>query len=366
MDFGGKTVLLRLDLNVRIFEGRVIDDFRIRMSLPTMRLLKNAGAKTVILSHIDSPETDSLEILSAYLNNLFPVSFARTFEELQAALPTLPAGSFVMFENLRRHPGEESLDEDFTRRLAALGNVFVNEAFSVSHRAHSSIALLPKFLPSYAGLRFAEEVEKLSGALQPLRPALLLAGGAKFETKLPLVEKFLRLYDRVAVVGALANDCFKAKGFNIGSSAASGKSPDLSHVVSNPKLFLPSDVLVRNPKGIFAKDAAELQADDKIVDIGPKTLDFFGKFVGQFRFVLWNGPLGVYEEGFRKGTEDLVKIIAAADVKSIVGGGDTYAAISSLGAIEKFDFISTGGGAMLDFLANETLPGIEALENNPR
>ncbi|TSC67822.1 MAG: Phosphoglycerate kinase [Parcubacteria group bacterium Gr01-1014_73] len=345
-NLAGKRVLLRLDLNVPIKDGKVVDDFRIRKILPTLELLHNAGARTIILSHLEGKGGDSLRPVWQELRKRFLMSFSANFSELAKNVADLEDGGFTFFENLRVNAGEKANDENFARELASFGEIFVNEAFAVSHRAHASIVGLPRLLPSFAGLLFAEETRRLSAALKPPRPALFILGGAKFETKLPLLKKFIGLYDLVFVGGALANDFLKAQGFDVGNSLISKTPPDLNSLIKS-NLHLPVDTITAERK--------------KIVDAGPKTLEILRKLISKAQFILWNGPLGEYEVGFDTGTKNLAAMIAQSQAKSVVGGGDTVAAITALGLEDKFSFVSTGGGAMLDFLANETLPGLQSL-----
>jgi phosphoglycerate kinase len=223
-----------------------------------------------------------------------------------------------------------------------------------------------KFLPSYAGFLFLEEILNLSKAFNPPKPFVFLLAGAKFETKFPLVKKFLKLADSVFIGGALANDLFKAEGYEIGLSKHSKQDFGFSEIAGNPKLLLPSDVVVENSGKNATKGAKEVSAGDSVLDDGPKTVLAIEEKISTAKFILWNGTLGAYEEGYKEGTVALAKAIVASGAESIVGGGDTIASIYSLNLLDKFSFVSTGGGAMLDFLANETLPGITALEANVR
>ncbi|HEY4496269.1 MAG TPA: phosphoglycerate kinase [Candidatus Paceibacterota bacterium] len=359
-NLAGKKVLLRLDLNVPIKDDKVVDDFRIRKILPTLELLHYAGARTIILSHLEGKGGDSLRPVWQELIKKFTVSFSADLSELAKNAGDLEDGNFTLLENLRVNVGEKANDENFAKKLASFGEIFVNEAFAVSHRAHASIVGLPKLLPSFAGPLFAEEVRELSGALKPDRPALFILGGAKFETKLPLLKKFISLYDLVFVGGALANDFFKAQGFNIGSSLVSKTSLNLASLVES-NLHLPNDAIVRNAVAISTKALDKISQGEKIVDAGPNTVEILRKLVSRVQFILWNGPLGEYEAGFDNGTKNLATLIAQSQAKSVVGGGDTVTAITALGLEDKFSFVSTGGGAMLDFLANETLPGLQSL-----
>jgi len=360
----GKKVLLRLDLNAPLIDGVLRDDFRVKKSIPTLNFLRESGAKTIIISHIESAETKSLKVVYEYLSKFFNISFFRDYfsEETRNAIDGMNEGDFILLENLRIYEGEEKNSEHFARHLASLGEIYVNEAFSVSHRRHASIVGAPKFLPSYAGILFEEEIVNLSKAFNPEHPFLFILGGAKFETKMPLIEKFLKLADFVFVGGALANDFFKEKGYETGLSVLSVKKFNLGKILTSDKLLLPTDVVVKNNQGVFIKRPSQVLKEDKILDDGPATISMLEKKLLSSKFVLWNGPLGDYEKGFREGTVELARAIAKSGVKSIIGGGDTLAVVSKMNLENKFSFISTGGGAMLDFLANETLPGIEVLE----
>lgn len=362
----GKKVLLRLDLNVPIDGGILRDDFRVKKSMATLNFLRDNGAKTIIISHIESQETKSLKTVYEYLSEFFNIAFFNDYfsKETKNTIDGMQEGDFILFENLRIYEGEEKNYEHFAKQLSSLGEIYVNEAFSVSHRQHASIVGLPKFLPSYAGILFEEEVVNLSKAFKPEHPFIFILGGAKFETKIPLIEKFLKLADFVFVGGALANDFFREKGYEVGLSVASLKKFDLKKILASDKLLLPIDVVVKNNQGVFIKRPNQVLKKDKILDAGPSTISMLEKKLSSAKFVLWNGPLGDYEKGFKEGTIELAKTIAKSGAKSIIGGGDTLAVVSKMNLENKFSFISTGGGAMLDFLANETLPGIEALERS--
>src|SRR3989344_5598588 len=363
-DLKGERVILRLDLNVPIVDGGVQDDFRIKKSLPTIEFLRAAGARVIIISHLEGKGGDSLEPVYIYLKKLFPLKFIKNYPsvELTVAIKNLKGGEVLMLENLRLNLGEKANDESFAKELAAMGDLYVNEAFSASHREHASIVGIPKFIPAYAGLLFKKEVENLSRAFQPAKPFLLVLGGAKFETKMPVIEKFLKTADHIFVCGALANNFFREQGYEIGRSLVSEGDFGLKNLLASGKIILPLDVVVQNDKGQLVQMPEQVESGDAIWDAGPAAVTQLKELVGVSRFVLWNGPLGNYEIGFKQGTEELAKIIAESGVESIVGGGDTQSSINSLGLSEKFTFLSTAGGAMLDFLVDETLVGIEALE----
>lgn len=361
----GKRVLLRLDLNVPIVRGKVADDFRIQTVIPTINILRDAGAKVVIISHIEGRGGATLKPVADYLNERkMPVIFIEKYFTAVAndILKKMKDGEIVLFENVRLNNGETLNNKNFAEKLAAMGDIYVNEAFSVSHRDHASIVGVPKLLPSYVGPVFAREVKNLSHAFEPDRPFLFILGGAKFETKMPLIKKFLSRADFIFVGGALANNFFKELNFEIGQSVVSGGNFKLPELLKTQKVFIPTDVVTAGGERKI-KSVQNVNPSEKILDIGPQSLIQLGGLVQQAKFILWNGPLGNCEDGFFEGTQKMAEIIAKANAKSVIGGGDTVAAIKKIGLLDKFTFVSTGGGAMLDFLANETLPGIEAIKN---
>jgi 3-phosphoglycerate kinase len=289
----------------------------------------------------------------------------------------------LVLENLRRSKGEVQNDPAFARELATLADIFVQDSFDTCHRMHASIISVPKLLPSYAGLLLEEEVKELSQALNPKHPALAVIGGAKFSTKEDVLEALLKMYDQVFVGGALADDFLKASGQEIGKSLVSDASePILKDLLANPKLVLPVDSLVVPESSLNAPHQAQaevrrhtfgvsvasriapvgqVQPDEVIIDHGPGTDILLGNLAARSKSILWNGPLGKYEDGFVGATDSFARAVAASGAHSVVGGGDTIASIEGLGLLPKFSFVSTGGGSMLDFLAKGTLPGIDAL-----
>ena len=362
----GKKVLVRLDLNVPIQGGMIADDFRIKKAEPLLLWLSKVGAKVVILSHLEDVYSKEGGLSSNrpvfdYLKQKFNIRFAETIKEAQELKEGLALGEMFLLENLRFDKREKDNDKDFAKELSTLGDIYVNEAFSASHRAHTSIVGVPKLLPSYAGPLFASEVINLSRVENPDHPFLFVLGGAKFESKLPLIEKFVKIADKVMIAGALANDFFKSLGYEIGNSKVYGKI-DLSSLSKNPKILLPVDVVVWSDAGSVVKLPEEVLPTDIIEDIGPKSLEMLAPILGASRFILWNGPLGNYEKGFRDRTVKFAEMISDAEGFSIIGGGDTTAVISHMDFESKFGFVSTGGGAMLEFLEKGTLPGIEALK----
>ncbi|MDO8482829.1 MAG: phosphoglycerate kinase [bacterium] len=370
-DLAGKRVLLRLDLNLPIVGGSIRDDFRLRRSLPTLEFLKTRGAKTIILAHTDSTETDSLALVAERLAKFIPLEFVPSLADLPDKVNSLESGGFLFLENIRRNSGEMKNDEGFAKTLASFGDIYVNDAFSVSQRSHASLVGIPKFLPKFAGLLLADEVSHLSRAFNPPRPFVFVLAGANkklsshasvSETKFPLVHKFLKTADSVFVGGALANDLLKAKGYEIGLSKHSEEDFGFSEIIQNPKLLLPVDVVTESGGRQDVKSCTEVLPDDSIFDAGPQTVALLAEKFSKAKFVLWNGTFGAYEQGYTSGTEAVAKAVVASGAESIVGGGDTLACISKLNLLDKFSFVSTGGGAMLEFLSNETLPGIAALE----
>lgn len=364
-DLRGKRVLIRADFNVPLEEGEVRDAYRIEQSLPSIEFLRQAGAKVVLLSHLGKgkPEETLLPV-AKYLNKKFPVTFLDKLmsPDNERMVGRMEAGDVILLENLRHEKGEEANDEVFARTLANLGDVYVNDAFAVSHRAHASIVGIPRLLPSYAGLLFAEEVRRLSVAFTPQHPFLFIVGGAKISTKMPLLKKFLETADHVFVGGALANNFFKAAGHEIGRSVFDETElGGLKEILNHPRLILPRDVIVKNEGGSEPRHLDGVTKTDMIVDVGPESVREIESIVGKAALVVWNGPLGYYEAGFTNGTRQLFALITNAHATSIVGGGDTVALINEMHLLDRFSFVSTGGGAMLDFLQQETLPGIEAL-----
>jgi phosphoglycerate kinase len=362
-DLRGKRVLLRLDLNVPIVGDEVRDDFRISRSLPTLKFLQEAGAKTIIISHLESELTNTLARVAAHIGNLIPIkAFVARFPDAPSVIANMQDGDIVMLENLRKDPGEKENDSVFAGRLAHLADIYVNDAFAVSHREHASVVSVPRLLPSFAGPLLATEIAELSKCFNAPKPFLFILGGAKFQTKLPLIERFLGIADTVFVGGALANDLFKEKGLEVGLSLLSGARVNLKHIEVNPKLMLPSDVITSSPLSKETKPPESVSPEEKIRDAGPRTVSDLSDVLSEAKFVLWNGPLGDYEKGFSEGTEGLAKAIIESGAQSIIGGGDTIAVVAKMGILDKFTFASTGGGAMVEFLANGTLPGIEALK----
>ncbi len=324
----GKKILVRVDFNVPMENGKVTNDFRIRQSLSTLKLLSQAGAQVTAISHLSDNQA----------------SLAPVMEQLKTLAPGVR-----LLENLRQNPAEEMNDIEFAKMLANGQDWFVNDAFSACHRQHASIVGIPQLLPSYAGLLLEREIKELSRAFEPEHPFIFILGGIKFNTKVPLVNKFLDLADKIFIGGALTASFFKALGQEVGESAVEKNLDLLKPFLNQPKIILPKKMV---------------WIDNKIVDVDPESFADLAPDIAAAKMILWNGPMGNFEVGHSAGTKALIEKISASGAYSIVGGGDTVAAIEEMNLNAKFGFISTGGGAMLDFLGNGTLPGIEALKNS--
>lgn len=303
-----RRVLVRVDFNVLPLQPR---EPRILRTLPTLRYLLKRKAKIILLTHL---ETNDGRIPSSQV--LWPC--LKKF---------LPMREIKLFENLRKFSGEKRNDLAFARRLAALGDIYVNEAFSVSHRRHASIVLLPRLRPAYPGFLFQEEIKNLSRVFKPPRPFSLILGGGKVETKLPLLKALLPKTDYVLLGGVIGNKFLRRK------------------LIRSNKVLLPRDVIARG---------------GRIYDVGPRTIQSWQSFIDKSRLVVWNGPLGFVEKGFTRGTKRLISVLKKSRAEIIIGGGDTLDCLPE--NLPKSIFVSTGGGAMLEYLSKKTLPGIEALE----
>lgn len=329
----GKTALVRVDFNVPIENGKVLDDFRIKASLPTIKFLLKKGAKIILITHLGKDGRASLE----------PV-IKRFF-----AISKIAQNKVTFFDNIRKFSGEIKNDLVFAKKLATLGDIYINEAFPESHREVASIVLLPKLLPAYAGFQLEAEIKNLTRAFKKIKhPFLFILSGAKFSTKMPLIKKYLKLADYVFVGGALANNFMKAKGWDVGKSLVDEKEYNIKKILNNKKLILPSHFIVK---------------DKAIIDIGKESVKNLAVLIKKSKLILLNGPLGKYEDkDGAEATKKILKLVANSKAESIIGGGDTVALVSKMKMQNKFSFVSTGGGATLDFLANGTLPGIKALE----
>jgi len=362
----GKKILMRVDFNVPIKDGKILDDFRIKASLPTIEYLKKKGAIVILLAHLGDDGKESLKPVAIRLKKFVPalhfIESSIFSDETKKIINNLKNGDVALLENIRREIGEKKNSPSFARGISRYGDIYVNDAFSVSHRPHASIIGITKCLPGYAGLQLLDEVENLSKAFNPKHPFLFILGGAKFETKIPLIKKFLREADHVFIGGAIANDFFKGKGYEVGASLVSDGVAPVKSFFKNKNLVIPVDVIASKGNTSRNTKPNEVMHDESIVDVGKETVVLLGGLIEKASFILWNGPLGKYESGFSGATESVLKLIAKSKANSIVGGGDTVSLITKLKLGDKIGFVSTGGGATLDFLAKGTLPGIKALK----
>jgi len=356
----GDKVLLRLDYNVPINEeGKIENTFRVDESLGTIKLLQEKNAKVIIVAH---RESGSLDVVAKYL--LDKVSNFRFLTSVDH-LEIIP-GSVVLLENIRLDKREKDKDNlkrnELGKELSLLADFYLNDAFSASHRDHASITSIPKFLPSALGPNFIREVTELKKALNPNHPTLLIVGGAKFDTKLRMLEKFLDVADKIFIGGALAHTFWKAKGQEIGKSLLDEEVEIPEKVLKSDKIVLPIDVITLENK---QKSLADINSEDIITDFGQNTLKSLEEIGQDSKTIIWNGPLGFYEKGFDLGTKDLIKFLGALKDKTIIlGGGDTVAVVEKVlkeNPELEFTHISGAGGAMIDFLSNGSLPGIEAI-----
>jgi phosphoglycerate kinase len=361
----GKKVIVRVGFDVPVERGVVINDFRIREALPTLEHLIEAGARVILISHIGRDASETLTPVAKALVEYLPTVFVPEVvgSRARSAVDALADGNVLLLENLRSDAREVGNDDTFARELASYGDVYVNEAFSVAHRSHASIVGIPQYLPHFAGIGFAREVAELTKAFTPTAPSVFVLGGAKFDTKLPLVKKFMNLYDHIYVCGALAHDVWEARGVSVGASLVSDVPLTDPLILTASKVQLPIDVRTQSLDGsAHLVNPAQVNGADVIMDIGPRSVEVMLRTITKESTVLWNGPLGFYERGFRDGTKAFAEGVAASGARAIVGGGDTVASIEELGLNDKFTHVSTAGGAMLEFLEKGTLPGIEALQ----
>lgn len=359
-----RRVLVRVDWNVPVGDDGRVDEtesFRVTKSLETINYLRNSGAKTVIMSHIGRDKKDSLYPVAEYAKNLLPLRFIATWdhEAITGAVDAMSSGDILLLENLRQNPGEEENDEKFASFLSTLGDMYVNEAFAVSHREHASLSAITQYLPAYAGLWLQKEISNLQKVMTaPERPFLFILGGAKFDTKISLIRKFEGVADDIFIGGALANNFFKRLGMEIGRSLVDD-SADTTEFFHKDHVSIPFDVIVKPENK--SVELPSIQKSDTIVDIGDETLVELKKKIAGAKTILWNGPLGLYEEGYDGASKAILEAIGESGAFSVIGGGDTVKLVMELGLEDKLSFVSTGGGAMLDFLGTGTLLALEAL-----
>ncbi|KQW73442.1 phosphoglycerate kinase [Phenylobacterium sp. Root77] len=385
-DLAGKRALVRVDINVPMAEGKVTDDTRLRAILPTIAKLRAGGAKVVLLAHFDRPKGKvvpemSLKPLAQPLADLLdaPVAFASDSvgEAAKAAVDGLKNGDVLLLENVRFHPGEEKNDPEFAKALAANGDLYVNDAFSAAHRAHASTEGLARLLPAYAGEQMRLELTALDKALgNPERPVIGIVGGSKVSTKLDLLRNLVTRLDKLAIGGGMANTFLYAQGHDVGASYCEKELAETAREIirlagqNNCKLFLPVDIVVAEKMAPGAparvRGLGAVDEDERILDAGPETVERLCRAMANSKTLIWNGPLGVFEiPPFDKGTMTAAHYAAqlAKDGKlvAVAGGGDTVAALNAAGCADDFTFVSTAGGAFLEWMEGKELPGVAAL-----
>ncbi|MDO8296837.1 MAG: phosphoglycerate kinase [Caulobacter sp.] len=385
-DLAGKRVLVRVDFNVPMEGGVITDDTRLRSALPTIHFLSSRGAKVILLAHFDRPKGKRVPAMSlapvvAPLSVLLsqPVLFGEDCigEAAYRAVSALENGDVAVLENLRFHPGEEANDPAFVAELAAIGDLFVNDAFSAAHRAHASTEGIARLLPSYPGLAMRRELEMLDAALgAPVKPVLGIVGGAKVSTKLDLLNNLVRKLDRLAIGGGMANTFLAAQGHDVGGSLCEHDLGDTAREImasakaAGCELLLPVDVVVaREVKpGTATRTCGlgDVKAGDLILDAGPETVKRLLAAMDASKTLIWNGPLGVFEvPPFDMATVAAAKhaasLAVAGKLTAVAGGGDTVSALNHAGVADEMTFVSTAGGAFLEWMEGKPLPGVEAL-----
>jgi phosphoglycerate kinase len=379
VDVKAKRVLVREDLNVPMAKGEIADESRIRAAVPTLAHLADRGAKVVVMSHLGRPKgveaALSLRPVAKALSRQLgrEVIFAEDCvgEAARSAVGRLQAGQVLLLENVRFHPEDEANDPDFAKRLAAFGELFVNDAFAASHRAHASVVGIAEHLPAYAGELMEAELAALHKALDdPKRPLVAVVGGAKVSTKVGVLRHLLEKVDALLIGGAMANTFFRAQGYPTGSGLVEESAlEDATNVEQQggKKLVLPVDLVCARkmeagqPVEVVAADA--VKAGWMALDIGPRSVAEFGKYIASASTIVWNGPMGVAEiPEFSEGTRAVGEAVASSGAYTLVGGGDTVAAIDSLG-LSGFSHVSTGGGATLEYLEGKELPGVAILKD---
>lgn len=382
VDVNGKKVLVRCDFNVPIENGKVVDGFRIKQTIPTIKYLSEHGATVVLLSHLGDPvgadPKFSLSPIAELLSDLLKIKVNFIPGEIgsntRQYVNNLVNGQIVLLENLRFNKGEKENSPEFAKTLAQLADIFVEDGFGVCHREHASVVGVPKLLPSYPGFLVEEEVEVLTKAMEnPERPFVSIIGGVKISTKTKLIEKLLEKSDSILVGGKIANSILVVKGICIKDKWTSEEDKLVAVAgrldLTSPKMHLPVDGVMglNNSEEYYMRVGAvgTVKKEEDIYDIGPETVEKFKAIIAEAKTIIWNGPLGFFEKDeYRKGTKAIMKAIADSSAYSILGGGETADIVHRENMEDRFDHISSGGGAMLDFISDGTLPGIAVLENN--
>ena len=385
VDVHGIRVFCRVDFNVPLQNRKITDDTRIRAALPTIRHLVEQGAKVVLASHLGRPKGKVVEELrlnpvaerlSEYLKQPVIKVDEVAGPEVEEKVSALKNGEVLLLENVRFHPGEEKNDPELSKAFSRLADLYVNDAFGAAHRAHASTAGVAEYLPAVAGLLLQKEIETLSGALNhPKRPFTAIIGGAKVKDKIGVIENLLDKVDHLIIGGGLAYTFVHAKGYEIGKSLFDPDKVELAKSFMQKaeekgvRFELPVDVVVvdefgPNPSTVKTVDIDQIPEDMEAVDIGPKTRERYKSIVKESKLVIWNGPMGVFEfDQFAKGTNAVAEAVAESEAMTIIGGGDSAAAIKKSGLADRVDHISTGGGASLEFLEGKELPGVAVLQD---
>ena len=384
VNLGQKNILLRLDLNVPLDNGRITDTTRIDKILPTIKFLLENNSRIIILSHVGRPKGKIVNKLS--LKPICEELKKKLNEDIKFITKNLKEidsrdlfnnqdEKIVMLENLRFYQEEEENNNDFAKQLASLANIYVNDAFSCSHRAHTSIFEITKFLPSYAGLQLNLEIDALTKITSKIKkPITCIIGGSKISTKINIIKNLIPKFDNIVIVGGMANNLLKYKGHNIGKSIYEDNCDQIIEQIfslskkENCKIIYPEDVSVgKDLNGSpTIKEINTISEDELILDIGPKTIQTINNIIEKSKTILWNGPAGYFENpNYAKGSLEIAKKIIEQNktdtIYSVAGGGDTVALLNGIGAINSFNFVSTAGGAFLEYLEGKELPGIKAL-----
>jgi phosphoglycerate kinase len=387
VDVAGKRVLVRVDFNVPIEHGQIVDDTRIKEAIPTITDLADRGGRVILMTHLGRPdgqvdESARTTLVAERLGELMrrPVKHLNDCvgPAVEGGVRRMQSGEIVMLENVRFHPGETKNDPEFARQLASLGDIYVNDAFGTAHRAHASTAGVAKYLPAYAGLLMEREMTTLGRIMSdPPHPLVAIIGGSKISTKIGVVRSLLKRVDRLCIGGAMACTFFKARGLEMGRSLVEDDQIEVAKSLLRESgegkgtIVLPLDAVIATEAkpGVSTQTVRidSVPADQRVLDVGPMTVERFLQTCDGAAAVVWNGPLGVYEvPPFDHGTDSLARGLAGSEAQTIIGGGDLVAALQKQRLAERMSFVSTGGGATLEFLEGKVLPGIAALRDAGR
>ncbi len=379
IDIKNKRVLMRVDFNVPMADGKVTDDKRIKAALPTIKYVLEQGASLILMSHLGRPKSASdsafslraaSEALAALLGTPVQMAPDCVGAEVEKLAKAMKPGDVMMLENTRYHAGEEKNDLDLAKQMAALGDVYVNDAFGSAHRAHSSTEGIARFLPAVSGFLMEQELEYLGRAVaNPVHPYIAILGGAKISDKILVVETLLSKCDKLIIGGGMANTFLAAQGLNMQDSLVEAESLELAKTIlakSSDKLILPVDAIIADKFDADANtqivDVDKIPAGWRMLDVGPKTLELYKTSLNGVKLVVWNGPVGVFEmPKFAEGTFALARMLAESGAITVIGGGDSASAVKKAGVAKQMTHVSTGGGASLEFLEGKELPGVAAL-----